>query len=91
MNPFATGVDIPVSQMPIGMAFESGVSNNGTSQQFLGSLGKGIITALEDALVGAEDRASGAVRAPYADRTRDALRYLITEAIRSFEPAESTL
>lgn len=91
MNPFATGVDVPVGQMPIGMAFDDGASSNGTGQQFLGAFGKGITTALEDALIGAKDRASGAVRAPYADRTRDVLRYLITEAIRSFEPAESTL
>ena len=89
---YAVGVDVPVSQMPEGMAFESESPGGGLGQAILGGLGKGLLSGLNSAMdrgVGGSGGYGG--RPSYTDSTRDMLNYLIKEAIQSFEPAESTI
>jgi hypothetical protein len=88
---FAVGVDVPVSQMPAGMAFD-GASGGGIGQSILGGIGKGILSGLDSAVGGGSQGSEGyGSRTPYTDRTRDMLSYLIKEAIASFEPAKATI
>ena len=98
MNSFAVGVDVPVSQMPAGMAFDGssgggggyGLGNFGSD--FLGGLGKGIMGALGGgSSSGGSSGSYGGSRTPYTDQTKDLLGVLIRQAIDSFGPAESTL
>lgn len=92
MNPFAVGIDVPVSEMPAGMAFDSepsggyGIKDFGSD--FLSGLGKGVLGAL-----GGGSRESGYARSstPYTDRTRDLLSVLITQAVDAFKPGRSTI
>jgi hypothetical protein len=91
MSSIVPGIDVPIAQMPAGMAFD-GSEGIGSSfgSDLLGSLGKGLLGAL-----GSSDSAAygqtGASRTPYTDQTKGMLNYLITEAIKSFEPAGSTI
>lgn len=93
MSLLSVGVDVPVSQMPAGMAFDSPTSGSGgIGQSILGGIGEGILSGLESfgerspGGYGGSDR-----RSTYSDKTRDMLSYLIREAIDSFEPAKSTI
>lgn len=94
---FAVGVDVPLSQMPAGMAFDgtsAGSSGGGgIGRAILDGLGQGVTGALGDIFDGSDrgGYGSGSSRTPYTDRTRDMLNYLIKEAIQSFEPAKATI
>jgi len=90
---FAVGVDVPVSQMPAGMAFDGGGGGGGLGQALLGGLQRGVTGALGDVFGGASGATaeSGGSRTPYSDRTRDMLGYLLSQAIESFERPESTI
>lgn len=92
MSSIVTGIDVPISEMPAGMAFDDVVSttsggSSGGFGDFLGSLGKGVLGALG----GSSSSPGGSSRTPYTDQTRSMLNYLISEAIKSFEPAKSTI
>lgn len=92
MNPFAVGIDVPVSAMPAGMAFDSaassGFSGRDLGSSLLSGLGRGVLGAL-----GADSRGGGYTRSstPYTDRTRDLLSVLITQAVDAFKPGRSTI
>ena len=91
MSSIVPGIDVPIDQMPVGMAFDGseGVGSSSGSD-FLGALGKGLLGALGSSGSGSYGQ-TGASRTPYTDQTRGMLNYLITEAIKSFEPAGSTI
>jgi len=89
MSSIVPGIDIPIDQMPVGMAFE-GESSNSTGSDFLGALGKGLLGALGNSDSGSYRQAEMG-QTPYTDRTRSMLNYLISEAINSFEPAKPTI
>jgi hypothetical protein len=89
MSVLSTGIDVPVSEMPVGMAFDDAGASSGGFGDFLGSLGKGVLGALGG--TGSSSGSSSATRTPYTDQTRSMLNYLISEAIKSFEPAQSTI
>lgn len=95
MNPFATGVDVPVSQMPAGMAFDSGSSGgyglSNFGSDFLGGLGKGIMGALNSPSSSATGSPGYRSATPYTDRTKDLLGALLTQAIDAFSTPESTI
>ena len=93
MSLLSVGVDVPVSQMPAGMAFDSPTSGSGgIGQSILGGIGKGILSGLESFGGGSSGGYGGSDRrSTYSDQTRDMLSYLIREAIDSFEPAKSTI
>jgi hypothetical protein len=86
MSSIVTGIDVPLDEMPVGMAFDSGASSGGFND-FLGSLGKGVLGSLGST----DSNSGGPSRTPYTDQTRTMLNYLISEAIKSFEPAKSTI
>lgn len=91
MNSFAAGVDVPVSQMPAGMAFDGAGSggSGGIGSALLGGLGKGILGALSGGSSGASS--SGRSSTPYTDRTKDLLTVLISQAVDAFASPESTI
>jgi len=93
MSLLSVGVDVPVSQMPAGMAFDSPTSgSSGIGQSILGGIGKGILSGLDSFGGGSSGGYGGSDRrSSYSDQTRDMLSYLIREAIDSFEPAKSTI
>lgn len=91
---FAVGVDVPVSQMPAGMAFDGGGGGSGLGRAILGGLQSGVTGGLGDVFGGGASGStagSGGSRTPYSDRTRDMLGYLLSQAIESFERPESTI
>jgi|DEB0MinimDraft_3_1074331.scaffolds.fasta_scaffold93979_2 hypothetical protein len=95
MNSFATGVDVPLSQMPAGMAFDSAESGGSggfgdIGKALLGGLGKGVLGALSS---GGSSGTSGSGRSstPYTDRTKDLLAVLISQAVDAFASPESTI
>lgn len=92
MNPFAVGIDVPVSDMPAGMAFDSGSSGGYGIKDFgsdlLGGLGKGLLGALSGgSSSGGYPRSS----TPYVDRTKDLMSILLSQAVDAFKPAQSTI
>ncbi len=96
MSSIVTGIDVPVGAMPAGMAFEDGGGSGGFGSNFLGALGKGVLGGLEKGLMGSiggggGSGSGGSSRGSYSDQTRSMLNYLIAEAIKSFEPGQSTL
>lgn len=96
MSSFVSGIDVPISDMPAGMAFDGGGSGGGGfGSGLLGSIGKGLLGGLEKGLTGglggSGASSDGASRGSYSDQTRSMLNYLIAEAIKSFEPGQSTL
>jgi len=96
MSLLSVGRDVPVSQMPAGMAFDSGVSGGvggGIGQAILDGLGQGVTGALGDMFDGPSRGGYGSSgsRTPYTDRTRDLLSAYIRDAIDAFGPAQSTI
>lgn len=91
MNPFAVGIDVPVSEMPAGMAFDSEPSGGYGIKDFgsdlLGGIGQGLIGALKDSSSGGYRSSS----TPYTDRTKELLNALINQAVDAFRPAQSTI
>lgn len=92
MNPFAVGIDVPVSEMPAGMAFDpepsSGYGIKDFGSDLLSGLGKGLLGGLSGS-----SSQSGYSRSatPYTDRTRDLLGVLISQAVSAFKPGQSTI
>lgn len=91
MNPFAVGIDVPVSEMPAGMAFDSGSSGGygikDFGLDFLGGLGKGLLGSSSGVSSSGYPRSS----TPYTDRTKDLLSVLLSQAVDAFKPAQSTI
>jgi len=90
MNSFAVGVDVPLSQMPAGMAFESSGSGYGFGN-FLGDLGRGALDVLKG--FGESDSRSGGYegsgrRTPYMDQTKDTIAMLMMKAMDDFKDPE---
>lgn len=86
---FAVGVDVPVSQMPAGMAFDGGGGNG-----ILGSIGsgllKGITGGLGDVFGGSGSQASGGYGSPrttYADDTKRLMQAMLLQSMQSFDPS----
>lgn len=96
MNPFAVGIDVPVSQMPAGMAFGTGSSSGGGYGvgNFLGDLGRGALGALEG-FGGTSPESPGygspGSRTPYSDRTKDTIALLMMKAMDEFKDPESLI
>lgn len=91
MSFIVPGADVPIGQMPAGMAFDGSESVGSFSgSDFLGTLGKGLLGALGGSGSSAYGQ-SGTTRTPYTDQTKSMLNYLISEAIQSFESPKSTI
>lgn len=86
---YAVGVDVPVSQMPAGMAFDGGGGGG-----FLGGIGssflKGISGGLNNLFGGSEDSSSsgyGSSNTSYVDDTKRLMQAMLLESMRSFDPS----
>jgi hypothetical protein len=86
---YAVGVDVPVSQMPAGMAFDGGGGNN-----ILGTIGsgflKGLTGGLGDIFGGSSEQGSsgyGAPRTTYADDTKRLMQAMLLQSMQSFDPS----
>lgn len=92
MNPFAAGIDVPVSQTPAGVAINTGPS----SGYSLGQFGSDFLSGLGKGILGGLDRTPGtpggySSRPSYTDQTRDLLGILIRQAVDAFKPGTSTI
>ena len=94
MNSFAVGIDVPLGEMPAGMAFDGGGGGYGLGDfgsDFLGGLGKGIMGTLGGGMPSGGSGGYGGSPTPYTDRTKDLIGALIGQAIDSFRPAKSVI
>ena len=97
MSLLSVGVDVPISQMPAGMAFDNtsagSFGGGGIGRAILDGLGQGVTGALGNMFDGLSrgGYGSGGGRTPYADRTRELLNTYIRDAIDAFAPVESTI
>jgi len=90
---YAVGVDVPLSQMPAGMAFDgSGVSGGGGG--LLGSIGsgflKGITGGIGDLFGGSESEESGGYGSPrggYVDDTKRMMQEMLLQSMENFDPS----
>lgn len=88
---YAVGVDVPVSQMPAGMAFDGGGSSSGG---FLGSVGSGFLEGLRgsvdnlfsDSGSGSSGR-SGSSRGSYTDDTKRLMQAMLLQSMENFDPS----
>lgn len=86
---YAVGVDVPVSQMPAGMAFDGGGGSN-----VLGSIGsgflKGLTGGLGDIFGGSSEQGSGGYGSPrttYTDDTKRLMQAMLLQSMQSFDPS----
>lgn len=86
---YAVGVDVPVSQMPAGMAFDGGGGN------ILGSIGsgflKGLAGGLDNAFSDSGSQSSsqyGSRGMSYADDTKRLMEAMLLQSMRSFDPSK---
>jgi hypothetical protein len=90
---YAVGVDVPLSQMPAGMAFDgSGASGGGGG--LLGSIGsgflKGITGGIGDLFGGSESEESGGYGSPrggYVDDTKRMMQQMLLQSMANFDPS----
>jgi len=92
MNPFAVGIDVPVSQVPAGVAVSTGPSGGYS----LGQFGSDFLSGLGKGILGGLDKTSGSPsgysnRPSYTDQTKDLLGILIRQAVDAFKPGKSTI
>lgn len=87
---YAVGVDVPVSQMPAGMAFDGG----GTSGGLLGSIGSGFLKGLsggiDDLFDGSGSGSSGRYgtsRGSYMDDTKRLMQAMLLQSMENFDPS----
>ena len=93
MSSIVTGVDVPLSQMPAGMAFD-GVGSGGSGlgdfgSALLGGLGKGLLGSLGGSSSSSSDYGRSAT--PYGDRTKELLGVMLAQAIDAFAKPKSTI
>lgn len=91
MTSFATGIDVPISQMPAGMAFDSGVgtgSGGGFLNNLLGSVGQAVLGAANQQREPYSLSQGGGQPASYEDRYKNILGVLLTKAMGEFEDPE---
>ena len=88
---YAVGVDVPLSQMPAGMAFDSSGASGGG---LLGSIGsgflKGITGGIGDLFGGSESEESGGYgspRAGYVDDTKRMMQAMLLQSMENFDPS----
>lgn len=88
---YAVGVDVPVSQMPAGMAFDGGGSSG---NNFLGSIGSGLLRGVSSGLDGLFSGSGGQTQGgygssstPYVDDSKRVMQALMAKAIESFDPS----
>jgi len=92
----SVGIDVPLSQMPEGMAFDGPSAppvGGGIGQSILEGIGKGILGGL-DAFSSGPSGGYGSGyggRTSYTDQTRNMLAQLIREAVSSFDKPSSTI
>lgn len=84
---YAVGVDVPVSQMPAGMAFGGGGG-------LLGSIGSGFLKGLTDSVGdvfgGSGSSSSGGYGSPrtsYADDTKRMMQEMLLQSMENFDPS----
>ena len=88
---YAVGVDVPLSQMPAGMAFDGSGASGG---DLLGSIGsgflKGITGGIGDLFGGSESEESGGYgspRGPYVDDTKRMMQQMLLQSMANFDPS----
>jgi hypothetical protein len=93
---YAVGVDVPVSQMPAGMAFNGGgTSGGGTSGGgFLGSIGsaflKGLGGSVDNLFADPGSGSSGQYGSPrssYTDDTKRLMQAMLLQSMENFDPS----
>ena len=88
---YAVGVDVPVSQMPAGMAFDGG---GASGSGFLGSIGSGLLKGLSgsvdnifaDSGSGSSGR-YGSPRGSYTDDTKRLMQAMLMQSMENFDPS----
>lgn len=85
---YAVGVDVPVSQMPAGMAFGSGGGG------LLGAIGSGFLEGLTNSagdIFGGSGSSSsggyGSSRTSYVDDTKRMMQQMLLQSMKNFDPS----
>lgn len=86
---YAVGVDVPVSQMPAGMAFDGGGGGG-----LLGSIGSGFLEGLggglDNLFGGSGSQGSsgyGSPRSSYTDDTKRMMQAMLIQSMQNFDPS----
>lgn len=89
---YAVGVDVPISQMPVGMAFDG--SGGGSGNDLLGSIGSGLLKGLTNGIgdifgdSGSEESGRyGSSRGFYVDDTKRMMQTLLLRSMENFDPS----
>lgn len=85
---YAVGVDVPVSQMPVGMAFDNG------NQSILGGIGSGFLEGLRGSLGSVFDGSTsqgsdsyGSRGRTYTDDTKKLMQAMLLQSMQNFDPS----
>ena len=93
MSLLSVGRDVPVSQMPKGMAFENSGSGYGVGD-FFGDLGQGLLSSLgsfNGSGSGSDSYRGSRGSTSYTDRTKDTIAMLMLKAMDEFASPTSVI